>query len=131
MSENVLARDTFSDAGVDANTEALKRRQMPEDLTGAMIFLTLADGDFMTGQCVVVDGGSVIINGYSAEPRKLSFRPRLSLAVHRSDQRSNQALLKFPSHAAPIRGYRRQGGTVCAPKSLAEREYWFLPAPVN
>ena len=61
MSENVLARDTFSDAGVDANTEtrALKRRQMPEDLTGAMIFLASADSDFMTGQCVVVDGGSV------------------------------------------------------------------------
>ena len=61
MSENVLARDTFSDTGVDANTEtrALKRRQMPEDLTGAMIFLASTDSDFMTGQCVVVDGGSV------------------------------------------------------------------------
>ena len=61
MSENVLSRDTFSDAGVDANTEsrALKRRQMPEDLTGTMIFLASADSDFMTGQCVVVDGGSV------------------------------------------------------------------------
>lgn len=61
MSENVVARDTFNEAGVDANTatRALKRRQMPEDLTGAMIFLASSDSDFMTGQCVVVDGGSV------------------------------------------------------------------------
>lgn len=61
MSENVLAGDAFSDTGVDANTasRALKRRQVPEDLTGAMIFLASADSDFMTGQCVVVDGGSV------------------------------------------------------------------------
>ena len=61
MSENVLAGEAFSDTGVDANTatRALKRRQIPEDLTGAMIFLASADSDFMTGQCVVVDGGSV------------------------------------------------------------------------
>jgi len=61
MSENVVARDTFNEAGVDANTatRALKRRQVPEDLTGAMIFLASSDSDFMTGQCVVVDGGSV------------------------------------------------------------------------
>ncbi len=61
MSENVLAGAAFSDTGVDANTEtrALKRRQLPEDLIGAMIYLASSDSDFMTGQCMVVDGGSV------------------------------------------------------------------------
>ena len=34
--------------------------QMPEDLTGALIFLLSAESDFMTGQTMVVDGGSVM-----------------------------------------------------------------------
>ena len=38
---------------------ALKRRQVPEDLVGALLFLASSDSDFMTGQCVVIDGGSV------------------------------------------------------------------------
>ena len=61
MSENVLAQESFNDAAVDANTatRALQRRQVPEDLIGAMLFLASADSDFMTGQCLVVDGGSV------------------------------------------------------------------------
>ena len=61
MSENVLAQESFNDAAVDANTatRALQRRQVPEDLIGAMLFLASADSDFVTGQCLVVDGGSV------------------------------------------------------------------------
>ena len=61
MSENVLAQENFNDAAVDANTatRALKRRQVPEDLVGALLFLASPDSDFMTGQCVVIDGGSV------------------------------------------------------------------------
>jgi NAD(P)-dependent dehydrogenase (short-subunit alcohol dehydrogenase family) len=61
MSENVLAQENFNDAAVDANTatRALQRRQVPEDLIGAMLFLASSDSDFMTGQCLVVDGGSV------------------------------------------------------------------------
>ena len=61
MSENVLAQENFDDAAVDANTatRALKRRQVPHDLVGAMLFLASSDSDFMTGQCMVVDGGSV------------------------------------------------------------------------
>ena len=61
MSENVLAQVNFDDAAVDANTatRALKRRQVPEDLVGALLFLASPDSDFMTGQCVVIDGGSV------------------------------------------------------------------------
>ena len=61
MSENVLAQENFDDAAVDTNTatRALKRRQVPEDLVGALLFLASPDSDFMTGQCVVIDGGSV------------------------------------------------------------------------
>lgn len=36
----------------------LKRAEVPEDLTGALVFLLSADSDFVTGQTVVVDGGS-------------------------------------------------------------------------
>ncbi|GAC1326345.1 MAG: SDR family oxidoreductase [Chloroflexota bacterium] len=37
---------------------ALKRTQMPEDLTGAIAFFASPDSDFITGQTLVVDGGS-------------------------------------------------------------------------
>ena len=61
MSEAVAALDEdYHDSHMKTvNSRALRREQMPEDLTGAMIFLASADSDFMTGQCMVVDGGSV------------------------------------------------------------------------
>lgn len=43
-----------------ANTRALKRMQSPEDLTGAIVFFASADSDFITGQTLVVDGGSCL-----------------------------------------------------------------------
>ena len=42
------------------DSRCLTREQMPEDLTGVVNFLLSADSDFMTGQTVVVDGGSVM-----------------------------------------------------------------------
>jgi 3-oxoacyl-[acyl-carrier protein] reductase len=39
-------------------TRALKRVQKPEDLTGAVVFFASSDSDFITGQTLVVDGGS-------------------------------------------------------------------------
>ena len=59
MSENVLNSENWM-AGRDTNkeTRALKRYQTPEDLVGALIFLASEESDFMTGQSMVVDGGS-------------------------------------------------------------------------
>jgi 3-oxoacyl-[acyl-carrier protein] reductase len=42
------------------STRALKRVQTPEDLTGAVVFFASADSDFITGQTLVVDGGSYL-----------------------------------------------------------------------
>jgi NAD(P)-dependent dehydrogenase (short-subunit alcohol dehydrogenase family) len=39
-------------------SRALKRDALPQDLLGALIFLSSADSDFMTGQTVLVDGGN-------------------------------------------------------------------------
>ena len=39
---------------------ALKRVQNPDDLTGAIVFFASADSDFITGQTLVVDGGSCL-----------------------------------------------------------------------
>ena len=38
---------------------SIKRLQTPADLLGTLIFLASSDSDFMTGQTIVVDGGSV------------------------------------------------------------------------
>lgn len=41
-------------------TRALKRVQTPEDMLGAMLFLCSSASDFITGQTLVVDGGSAM-----------------------------------------------------------------------
>jgi NAD(P)-dependent dehydrogenase (short-subunit alcohol dehydrogenase family) len=38
---------------------SIKRLQTPQDLLGTLVFLASADSDFITGQTIVVDGGSV------------------------------------------------------------------------
>ncbi|WP_338603069.1 3-oxoacyl-ACP reductase family protein [Sulfolobus tengchongensis] len=42
-------------------TRSIKRDQTPEDLVGTLIFLASDDSDFITGQTIVVDGGSVFL----------------------------------------------------------------------
>ena len=37
--------------------QAIKRLGEPEDMTGAILFLTNDDAAFITGQAIVVDGG--------------------------------------------------------------------------
>lgn len=64
---------TLSSGVIDAETEsanaqreraraarAIKRDQMPEDLIGATCFLAGSEAGFITGQTLVVDGGSVM-----------------------------------------------------------------------
>jgi NAD(P)-dependent dehydrogenase (short-subunit alcohol dehydrogenase family) len=41
------------------NSRAFRRDAYPEDLLGALIFLASSDSDFVTGQSILVDGGSV------------------------------------------------------------------------
>jgi NAD(P)-dependent dehydrogenase (short-subunit alcohol dehydrogenase family) len=41
------------------NSRAIKRDGYPEDLLGTLVFLASSDSDFVTGQSIVVDGGSV------------------------------------------------------------------------
>jgi NAD(P)-dependent dehydrogenase (short-subunit alcohol dehydrogenase family) len=61
-SEAVLSdRDTWDLVrdGMNAS-RAIARDQLPEDLTGTIVFLASEDSAFITGQCLVVDGGSVL-----------------------------------------------------------------------
>jgi NAD(P)-dependent dehydrogenase (short-subunit alcohol dehydrogenase family) len=50
-------------AGLENNirTRAIQREERPEDLVGAVSFLAGEDAAFMTGQTLVVDGGSVML----------------------------------------------------------------------
>ena len=60
-SEKVINDDQWT-AVKDGNTasRAIKREQMPEDLIGALVFFSSKDSDFITGQTLVVDGGSAM-----------------------------------------------------------------------
>jgi 3-oxoacyl-[acyl-carrier protein] reductase len=43
------------------DAQCLKRREEPTDLPGTAVFLASADSDFITGQYIVVNGGSVLV----------------------------------------------------------------------
>ncbi len=61
LSEQVLANKEMRDAltAPVLASRAIKRDQHSEDLIGPLLFLTSDDCAFMTGQAMVVDGGSV------------------------------------------------------------------------
>lgn len=61
LSEQVLANSEMREklTGPVIASRAIKRDQQPEDLIGALLFLASDDCAFMTGQAVVIDGGSV------------------------------------------------------------------------
>lgn len=50
----------FQSAAV-LQSRAFKRDALPEDVEGAVLFLASSDSAFMTGQTLVVDGGSVFL----------------------------------------------------------------------
>ena len=69
---NTLAPGLTLSANVSANPDwqgsvaegivasrSIKRDQVPDDLTGTLIYLASGESDFVTGQVIVVDGGSV------------------------------------------------------------------------
>ena len=62
MSENVVANASWKGAVVDNNTASrcIKREAEPGDMTGTVVFLSAPESDFITGQTLVVDGGSVM-----------------------------------------------------------------------
>jgi len=62
LSENVAKVEQHVRQGENTRkTRAIQRDEKPEDLVGAVSFLASADAAFMTGQTLVVDGGSAMI----------------------------------------------------------------------
>jgi len=61
MSDTVLANPDIAAFQRDAvlASRSLKRAAVAEDLEGTVVFLASDDSAFMTGQTLVVDGGSV------------------------------------------------------------------------
>ena len=61
MSESI-ATDAQWKAVKESNTasRAIKRDEVPEDLLGAVVFFSSSSSDFITGQTLVVDGGSAM-----------------------------------------------------------------------
>lgn len=61
MSENVQAHPDWADmAQAIVTSRAIRRESTPDDLLGALLFFASSDSDFVTGQTLVVDGGSVM-----------------------------------------------------------------------
>jgi NAD(P)-dependent dehydrogenase (short-subunit alcohol dehydrogenase family) len=62
MSENVKDNSSWAETLVQKinDTRAIQRDQEPDDLVGTLLYLCSSDSDFVTGQTIVVDGGSVM-----------------------------------------------------------------------
>jgi len=62
LSENVAKQEHHVKQGeLTRLTRAIQRDETPEDLVGAVSFLASEDAAFITGQTLVVDGGSAMI----------------------------------------------------------------------
>jgi NAD(P)-dependent dehydrogenase (short-subunit alcohol dehydrogenase family) len=60
---SIMSEETVTDAvrqrrESSTRDRAFSRVELPEDITGTALFLASSDSDFMTGQLIVVDGGS-------------------------------------------------------------------------
>jgi NAD(P)-dependent dehydrogenase (short-subunit alcohol dehydrogenase family) len=61
LSDVIKGRNDYGGLrAVNVQSRALKREETPDDLVGALLFLAAHDSDFMTGQTMVVDGGSAM-----------------------------------------------------------------------
>ena len=60
VSESVRDNPAWTRTVLDANvaSRAIARDEKPEDIVGTMVFLASPESDFITGQTIVVDGGS-------------------------------------------------------------------------
>ena len=56
MDEVDAVLDTLNQQRLQARS--IKRRDLPQDVVGAAVFLCTAESDFITGQTLVVDGGA-------------------------------------------------------------------------
>lgn len=63
LSEGVMIKSNHLELSRDVaiRTRAIPRDEQPEDLVGAVSFLASDDAAFITGQTVVVDGGSAMV----------------------------------------------------------------------
>jgi NAD(P)-dependent dehydrogenase (short-subunit alcohol dehydrogenase family) len=61
MSDSILANAAHIAFARDrvVASRAIQRDEYPQDLLGALIFLCSSDSDFVTGQTIAVDGGSI------------------------------------------------------------------------
>ena len=62
LTDGIKARGSEADEVLARaiDTRFLKRTQTPDDLAGTVVFLASPDSDFITGQIIVVDGGSAL-----------------------------------------------------------------------
>jgi NAD(P)-dependent dehydrogenase (short-subunit alcohol dehydrogenase family) len=61
MSPNVQSHPDWTRAAASiVASRAIQRDSTPDDLIGALLYLTCSDSDFVTGQTLVVDGGVVM-----------------------------------------------------------------------
>jgi len=62
LSDVIREKPTESEESRKAiiSSRCIKRDEVPEDITGTLVFLASGDSDFITGQTIVIDGGSAL-----------------------------------------------------------------------